>query len=439
MALVAYSDDSDLGSETEDTEENGIISNNDNKLESVQREPKNIVSLTNPVLQNEVLPSSVDDIVEENDENGSILPGKSTLLASVPAALPIDFFEKGPGLGDSDDELTDVPTVDTWKVTTEIKKGITSENQQSLHQKEKHASSKVKERKKVKIFIPALSEFDDEEDEGEEEPEPVHKKVKPSEKGTGLFSVLPAPRHLSVKETKRSLVPHILTKTSHVKKASKPKPVVKAKPLHEDSESDTEKETGGTDFFSLSGSPYSSTKLDNLPTLTVPPSDANVSVKDVQRGSKSHENRVAFEDSRPEIYTDQTPSGDMTYQDQGESSVCMEGQEKAETINPNNLDQEAMVRLMGKRRGNAETINFIDINADDALLTRDEWMTKALTEEKPTHSFSSKKEGLPSQKQKQKHQITYLAHQAKERELELKNSWAQNRMTKMQTQAKYGF
>jgi len=40
---------------------------------------------------------------------------------------------------------------------------------------------------------------------------------------------------------------------------------------------------------------------------------------------------------------------------------------------------------------------------------------------------------------KRKHQITYLAHEAKAREQELQNQWAQNRMSRRQTQSKYGF
>jgi len=41
--------------------------------------------------------------------------------------------------------------------------------------------------------------------------------------------------------------------------------------------------------------------------------------------------------------------------------------------------------------------------------------------------------------QKKKHQITYLAFEAKAREQELQAQWAQNRATKRQTQMKYGF
>ncbi len=54
-------------------------------------------------------------------------------------------------------------------------------------------------------------------------------------------------------------------------------------------------------------------------------------------------------------------------------------------------------------------------------------------------SHFQKKGDQPTGQQRRKHQITYLIHQAKERELELKNNWAENKLTRRQTQAKYGF
>ena len=54
-------------------------------------------------------------------------------------------------------------------------------------------------------------------------------------------------------------------------------------------------------------------------------------------------------------------------------------------------------------------------------------------------SFSKKKGDQPTGQQRRKHQITYLIHQAKERELELKNTWSENKLSRRQTQAKYGF
>ncbi|NXX49681.1 PRCC protein, partial [Tricholaema leucomelas] len=53
--------------------------------------------------------------------------------------------------------------------------------------------------------------------------------------------------------------------------------------------------------------------------------------------------------------------------------------------------------------------------------------------------LSQKKGDQPTGQQRRKHQITYLIHQAKERELELKNTWSENKLSRRQTQAKYGF
>lgn len=103
------------------------------------------------------------------------------------------------------------------------------------------------------------------------------------------------------------------------------------------------------------------------------------------------------------------------------------------------IDDEAFKRLQGKRNRGREEINFVEIKGDDQLSGAQQWMTKSLTEEKTMKSFSKKKGEQPTGQQRRKHQITYLIHQAKERELELKNAWSENRLSRRQTQAKYGF
>jgi len=50
-----------------------------------------------------------------------------------------------------------------------------------------------------------------------------------------------------------------------------------------------------------------------------------------------------------------------------------------------------------------------------------------------------RKNNLPGGMMKRKHQITYLAAEAKAREEELQNQWAQNRTARRATQSKYGF
>ncbi|XP_018022115.1 serine-rich adhesin for platelets isoform X2 [Hyalella azteca] len=108
------------------------------------------------------------------------------------------------------------------------------------------------------------------------------------------------------------------------------------------------------------------------------------------------------------------------------------------TIDPSQIDDESWRRLTGKKR-KLDELEIIDVNRDDALLSRDELMNQVVSQQKPSQSHSKKKGNLPSQQQKRKHQITYLAHQAKEREIELQNEWSSGKMKKMQTRAKYGF
>ncbi|KAG7155357.1 Proline-rich protein PRCC-like, partial [Homarus americanus] len=389
-------DDSDLGSDSEDGEEH-LESSIEKELKpqvtnnGVNGTPFSQVK-SNSGQPNLVLDSGVDSIVDEDD---NIEVKKTGLLASIPAAKPLTSIGDGVEIGEEADELTDVPTVDTWK-------------------------------------------FADDEDEDEQQ-EPERKKLKPSSTGTGLFSLLPEPKHLSVKETKRSLVPHILTKKS-VPVQSRPKP--KSQPRNTTTvggnDSDDEGNAGPSDFFSLSESASETVATNKIPAAvaSVPEVDPITRKPPVIQTSGEckalpREHTVCSEDYSNTPHYPSVQSQEEVYYPPQDVEM-FSGSQTA-------IDDEAMLRLAGKRRGKGEAINFIDVSADDALLTRDEWMTKALTEEKPCHSFSKKREGLPSQKQKQKHQITYLAHQAKERELELKNSWAQNRMTKMQTQAKYGF
>lgn len=107
------------------------------------------------------------------------------------------------------------------------------------------------------------------------------------------------------------------------------------------------------------------------------------------------------------------------------------------------FDDKAIEYLCGKRgikRKNKEIeeANIIEINGEDIKPDEREWLVKALTEEPVQRPVSMQGGGVNSQSKK-KHQITYLAHQAKAMEMELKNQWAQNRMTRKQTQSKYGF
>ena len=99
-------------------------------------------------------------------------------------------------------------------------------------------------------------------------------------------------------------------------------------------------------------------------------------------------------------------------------------------------DAEAMQRLVGKNtiKQKKEEVNFIEVNQDDLKPDTREWLTKALTEE-PERGPKNEIKG----ERKRKHQITYLAAMAKEREHELRQAWAANSQARRAAANKYGF
>ncbi|KAL9986404.1 hypothetical protein ACROYT_G000547 [Oculina patagonica] len=101
------------------------------------------------------------------------------------------------------------------------------------------------------------------------------------------------------------------------------------------------------------------------------------------------------------------------------------------------IDLEKLHKLKG-RRNRHEEINIVDVNAADQIGDSAGMIAKYGTEE-IAYAPSRKKKDMPTAQQRRKHQISYLAFQAKERELELRQQWSANRQTRRQTQSKYGF
>ncbi len=70
------------------------------------------------------------------------------------------------------------------------------------------------------------------------------------------------------------------------------------------------------------------------------------------------------------------------------------------------------MKILGKKQRGKESINIIDVNADDALDPSE--LMKHITEEtgldRKSHNKKLNKD-MPSSQQKRKHQITYLAFQ----------------------------
>ncbi|XP_048670896.1 proline-rich protein PRCC [Marmota marmota marmota] len=332
-----------------------------------------------------------------------------------------------------------------------------------------------------------------------EEDEPTKKKIvlQGSSEGTGLSALLPQPKNLTVKETNRLLLPHAFsrkpsdgssdTKPSRLAAKAKPSslaPVVgtttttpspsaikaaaKSAALQvtkqiTQEEDDSDEEVAPENFFSLPDKaeppgvepyPY---PVPTIPEELPPGTEPEPAFQDDAANAPLEFKMAAGSSGAPWMpkpgddysYNQFSTYGDANaagayYQDYysggyypAQDPALVPSQEIAPDASF--IDDEAFKRLQGKRNRGREEINFVEIKGDDQLSGAQQWMTKSLTEEKTMKSFSKKKGEQPTGQQRRKHQITYLIHQAKERELELKNTWSENKLSRRQTQAKYGF
>lgn len=324
----------------------------------------------------------------------------------------------------------------------------------------------------VKITIPKIQRDNSDSDDDE----PAKKRPQPQGSGTGLSSLLPQPRNMSVKETNRPLIPYTLTKSAEPKT---PKPAAPAKDLLSSSASpsaikaaaksaalqlarqiatedqDHEEDVAPENYFSLGESTVpipvaampSPDPESRAPTVALPlvptVDDDGQSDAPLDFGS-SHEGPGAWSGHPQEYQQPLTDAGAPGYYNQpyyqDANPEQADDDDDDEPGSSEMFDEEAFMRLQGKRNRGKEEVKFLEIKGDDQLVGSQQWMTKSVSEEKQERkSFSKKKGDQPTGQQRRKHQITYLIHQAKERELELKNNWAENKLTRRQTQAKYGF
>ncbi|XP_067931124.1 proline-rich protein PRCC-like [Watersipora subatra] len=292
---------------------------------------------------------------------------------------------------------------------------------------------------KIQISIPTLQDSDSDDDE------PKQKKTKSTISAAGFLGSLPAPRASGGggKEVGRAFIPYTMTKKPAESKSTiKPKAhnSVKVKKLAEAySDSDEEPQHAdsnvgtSTNFFSLSSEPENSNVVMTGAVTTYPSEMSNFAGYAEKKTTQpritaaSLYNMSHVEDDS-EVTVDQPAYDTSSYSESSTSQV------------DDLLQNEQFLRLQGKKQRGKETIDIIDVHTDDQKISEME-LTKNITEEvvDPAAWAHRKKGDGPSGQQKRKHQITYLAFQAKERELELKNTWAANRSTKQQTQAKYGF
>lgn len=324
----------------------------------------------------------------------------------------------------------------------------------------------------VRISAPQIQKRDSDSDDDE----PMSKRqVKGG--GTGLSSLLPQPKNMTVKETDRPLIPYTLTKRqepkaakpsapsallsssaspSAIKAAAKSAAMQLARQMASDDQD--EEDISPQNYFSIEDNsqpapaPAPITEVEPEARPMIDPvqfgapegpgqSDAPLDFGGNPEGAGAWGGQYdQYQESMagPEAYA-QGYYNEPYYEDPNAGQRETETEESEEPGNSAMFDEEAFMRLQGKRNRGKEEINFLEIKGDDQLSGTQQWLLKGMMEEKQTRSFSKKRGGMPTGQQRRKHQITYLIHQAKERELELKNTWAENKMTRRQTQAKYGF
>ncbi|XP_076245687.1 proline-rich protein PRCC [Calliopsis andreniformis] len=328
-----------------------------------------------------------------------------------------------------------------------------------------------KDRAPVKITVPSLSDFKDIEEENAKK----QNRIRPSSKGTKLFALLPPPKGVEVKPTS-NLIPtavnkaaakinqkkvqpakDTLIKSSSTDKLAKVATAKSSIGISYDSNSEDEDDTvtdastsSATDFFALTATAsvsdapisdisnsdlYLKDKLNNSNATVKDNSDAAIEETDVNNSQKILVSNVINLPKEEILLKNKAEVGPKLPIPEQEYNVDVEGNVA--------FDEKAIEYLCGRRgvkRKNKEIeeANIIEINGEDIKPDEREWLVKALTEEPIQRPVSMQSGGVSSQSKK-KHQITYLAHQAKAMEMELKNQWAQSRMTRKQTQSKYGF
>ncbi|KAL0134545.1 hypothetical protein PUN28_001376 [Cardiocondyla obscurior] len=412
MSLVAY-DTSDEGSENEESESAEPVAANDTdndaaKTITVQINSK--LSLPAP----KVVSQNKNVEVEEND--------------STESNFQLDMLPKPKDLTSTSNFEEEVDEILLKKET------------------ERQIPKPVK-KQTVKISVPSLSEFKDIEEESEVKPAKI---VQLPQRGCGLFSVLVPPK----RETKSNkiLIPQAVKNLTGKTNIQQSKMTKKANTCQNNSklkistlekshnELSSDEDDTSIDFFGLTenkDAPSSSTTelLDSELSLDLVHKRNTEDLNDESSNSSKILTSNVINLPKEEILLkNKVEVGPKLPIPEQEYNVDMEGNVA--------FDEKAIEYLCGKRgikRKEIDGADIIEINGEDIKPDEREWLVKALTEESVHRPVSMQSSGGVNSQSKKKHQITYLAHQAKAMELELKNQWSQNRMARKQAKSKYGF
>ena len=288
---------------------------------------------------------------------------------------------------------------------------------------------------KVKIGLPTLCNYDDDDDEEEQTLQPIKQNtiIEAPNKKSGLLGILPPPKA-----------------NAFIKKEASTTPLSKSNPS-ETTQPKSSTVPSGNSFGLLLPRTLASKK----PIADVEESsDVESNAKKIKKDEpvlKSFEAEKSFTEANkqpsnshfnhnkePEAKVEDNDYDDDEEEDEYEEDEQVEeadvSEDHIEKPTKPVLDTQAWLRFCGGKR-NKEAIEIKDVNANDILGDPQANLMKQITGDyKPPSNRDYFAGGS-----RKKHQITYLAFVAKERDQELKNAWSQSKFNRQQAKAKYGF
>ncbi|KAJ3012731.1 UNVERIFIED_CONTAM: hypothetical protein HDU68_001049, partial [Siphonaria sp. JEL0065] len=320
------------------------------------------------------------------------------------------------------------------------------------------ASSTVAPKKKATkmIVLDALPDALSDDEDVDNNPKPS---TSASSKSSGLFSFLPPPKSSSSSSVSAtSLVPNNLRKrlanqSGSVTASLEPVP----KKLHTDNVSIQKKldEVEEESFFTLDLPKPKSAPLpppvfkpsvsydddeDTMattaggPTVSYPSYNASHSSTSYQYTESASSSYVYNPDTYYASSHQQEPEDSQTNHQSSSSSSS-----SSSRFSQIHLDDTALHRLGHRRGGGGSSVEIIDLNHEDQLGGEQQRLENIKNMSREKVEKSAFEHLKPSRTAKQTHNIMALAYEAKAREHELKEAYADRRQAKAASQNKYGF
>jgi len=439
LGLVSYG--------SSDSEESDNESENE-----TQEPPKQKVDAVQKVETGEI--SDEDEVIPFKNDLQQALEQKTFLETGeisdeediIPSVLDDnDISEDIPGLSSSTSLFNSLPSISSSTAPLNSKDFVDENEDLSTIPKAKVYSEKpdlkaIKPKKKkgpIRIMAPSLNSIDDADDEKETRPTVRA----PSTQKSGLFGMLPPPKNSlqTISTTSISVPAPSSSKSSSssmmVPRSVSKKPVTEHKKISVVNRSQGRNDSDDEDvpFFTMDAASKIKDKDIAIMKMNVKANPEALHPRGIEPGSHpSHQFRYNEDEAsvEPEYSAVTAPYPPPPPQPRSSNG---DGQ-----LQPS---QEALQRLAGaaskRRKVEEEGFNqIIDVNFDDIKPDEREWLTKALTEDDA--DAPGPKNTIKGEK-KTKHQITWLAAEAKQNENKLKKQWAESASNKRAAGNKYGF